>query len=252
MNTTSQQPRVEILPTLGEFETAAAETILSSITEALRDRNKCLLGLSGGNTPREVYRHLGKLLVAQSVDVTRLHLIFVDERMVPPDDPASNYKMVQHELIEPASIPPSNVHRIKGELNPEIAASEYERELKPLFSIFNGRCDLIVLGVGADGHTASLFPGSEVLHEHERTAGAVFVPNLNSWRVTLTLPVINRSQAALFLVAGEEKAAIVGKIFANTHATEDMPATMVSPETGTVKWMLDAKAASKLPLERLS
>ena len=239
-------PQINISATVEDFEIAASHAIVELITAAIRERGKCLIALSGGNTPRGIYRRLGDLLARQSVDLNRVHLIFSDERMVAPDDPESNYGMVQHELISRVAIPTSNVHRIKGEINPEAAALEYEEELKKVFPLFADRCDLMLLGVGEDGHTASLFPGSEILRERQRMVRSEFVHRLGSWRVTLTLPVINRSRAVLFLVAGEQKAAIVRKIVACTNSNEELPATLVRPDSGSLTWMLDAKAASRL------
>jgi 6-phosphogluconolactonase len=246
------EPRVDILPAENDCEIMAAHAVVESIGGALHERDKCLIALSGGRTPRAVYRRLGDLLVARPVDLGRVYLIFVDERMVPPDDPTSNYGMGRRELIARVGAPPLHVYRIRGEANPDIAAQEYERELDSILSLFDGRCDMTLLGVGEDGHTASLFPGAEVLRERQRTVRAVFVPHLNSWRVTLTLPLINRSRAVLFLATGEQKAAIVWNVLAGTHSSEDLPATMVRPDVGAIRWILDAKAASRLPPERSS
>ena len=246
MSGTLPTPRVDISPTVEDFEIAAATAVATTITAAIRERGRCLIALSGGNTPRGVYRRLGDLLVAQSVDLNRIHFIFSDERMVPPDDPNSNYGMVRNELISRAPVPAPNVHRIRGEAKAEVAAHEYERELQTVFSLFAGRCDLILLGVGEDGHTASLFPGTEALRELQHAVRAVFVPHLGSWRVTLTLPVINRARAVLFLVIGEQKAVVIGRIHASAQSREDLPATLVRPHPGTLTWMLDAEAASQL------
>jgi len=243
-------PCVNISPTVDDFEIAAARAALEVITEAVHERGGCLIALSGGCTPRGVYRLLADLLVSQSVDMSRVFLIFVDERIVPPDDPDSNYGMIRREFISRVPMLPSHVYRIKGEEKADSAARDYERDLQTVFPIFAGRCDLISLGVGADGHTASLFPGTEVLHEMQHKVRTVFVPCLEAWRVTLTLPVINRARAVFFLVAGEQKAAVVGKTFASTQAREDIPATLVCPDSGTLTWMLDAEAASRLRLDR--
>jgi 6-phosphogluconolactonase len=160
--------------------------------------------------------------------------------------------MVQRELISRVLIPPRHVHRIRGEVEAETAARDYERELETVFPMCAGRCDLILLGVGEDGHTASLFAGTTVLRELQHTVRAIFVPRLGSWRVTLTLPVINRARAVLFLVTGAPKAAIVGRVLASTQPREDLPATLVRPDSGTVTWMLDAEAASELESDRSS
>ena len=205
-----------------------------------------MIALSGGLTPRGVYRRLGDMLTSQSTDLGRTHLVFTDERMVSPDDPSSNYGMIQRELISRVHIPPLNVHRIKGELEVETAAREYERELQGVLPLFAGRCDIIVLGVGEDGHTASLFPGTDILQERGKTAGAVLVPHLAAWRVTLTLGVINRARAVVFLAAGKGKAAIVRKVLANAKLREALPATLVRPYQGSLTWMLDSDSASQL------
>jgi 6-phosphogluconolactonase len=240
-------PRVNISPTVEDFEIAAARAALEVITAAINERGGCLIALSGGRTPRGVYCRLSNLLMTQSVDMSRIYLIFVDERMVPPYDPDSNYGMVQREFISRVPVPPLHVYRIRSEVKADTAARDYERELQTVFPLFAGRCDLILLGVGEDGHTASLFPGTEVLREMQHKVRAVFVPRLGSWRVTLTLSVINRARTILFLVAGGEKAAIVGKILASTQSSEDLPATLVRPDSGTLTWMLDAEAASQIP-----
>jgi 6-phosphogluconolactonase len=252
VNKTVRMPHVDIFPTVNDFEIAAAEEIVASMTVALHKRDEYLIALSGGHTPIGVYRHLSNLIVTQSIDVCRVHIVFVDERMVPPDDPASNYGMIQREFISQIDIPSSHVHRIRGEMNPDDAALEYERELEKLLSSFAGRCDLALLGVGEDGHTASLFPGTKILEADQSLVRAVFVPSLNSWRVTLTLPVINRARVVLFLVSGEQKAMIVGKMFGSTMSHEDIPAALVCPDSGTITWMLDAKAASMIPVDQFS
>ena len=164
-------PRIHISSTVEGFEIAAGRAIAAAITAAVRERRGCMIALSGGLTPRGVYRRLGDMLTSQSTDLGRTHLVFTDERMVSPDDPSSNYGMIQRELISRVHIPPLNVHRIKGELEVETAAREYERELQGVLPLFAGRCDIIVLGVGEDGHTASLFPGTDILQERGKTAG---------------------------------------------------------------------------------
>lgn len=244
--------RVEAFPSVAAFEIEAARYIAATLAAALHERGRCLVALSGGKTPRGVYGRLRELLAVQPVDLHWVHLIFTDERMVPPGDPASNYGMAERELIARIPIPPSNVHRIMGEAEPEAAAREYGLALESLLPLFSGICDLALLGAGEDGHTASLFPGTNVLRERKHAVRAVFVPQLKSWRVTLTLPVINRSRAVLFLVTGERKAAIVRTILTSPKSVEELPATLVRPDAGTVTWMLDAAAASMVPAACLS
>ncbi|MGA7303863.1 MAG: 6-phosphogluconolactonase [Rhodothermales bacterium] len=248
LSTSAPDPIVDVLPAGNDFDVAAAEAVATVIATAIEDRGQCLIALSGGNTPRGAYRKLGDLLTTRMVDLSRVHLIFVDERMVPPDDPESNYRMVRRELISRVS-PQIHVYRIRGEIEALEAARDYETELEPVMKGFEGRCDLIVLGVGEDGHTASLFPGTDVVRERRSKVRAVFVPRLASWRVTLTLPVITSARTVLFLVSGQRKAAIIGNIFAGDVPREDLPASLVHPESGTLTWMLDAEAASELPSE---
>lgn len=238
---------VAVLPAGNEFEYAAAEVIAAAVTSAIDDRGACLMALSGGRTPQGAYRRTADFLAARRVDLRRLHLVFVDERMVPPGDADSNYGMIRDAFISRVSIPADNVHRIRGEAEAGVAERAYEAELDDLFAKFDGRCDLIVLGVGEDGHTASLFPGTDALDEHEHKVRTVSVPSLDSRRVTLTLPVINRAREILFLVTGRRKTDIVEKIFTGDPSTVDLPATRVHPDSGTLTWMLDTDAASGLP-----
>ena len=240
-------PCVTIFPTAGDVEIAAANAVAIVIKAALTERGRCLVAFSGGRTPGGVYRRLGDLLVSQAVDLSRIQLIFVDERMAPPDDSGSNYGMIQREFIASAALPPANVHRIRGELKADAAALDYERELAIVLPLFAGRCDLMLLGVGEDGHIASLFPAAEALFERRHAAQPVFVPHLGSWRVTLTLPVINQAREIIMLVTGRHKSAIVGSILASSQARADLPATLVRPDSGTLTWMLDAAAASLIP-----
>ena len=245
-------PHISIFPTLQAFEVAAANWIAGKMTAAIETRGECLMALCGGNTPRGAYRRLAELIVGRSIDQNRVHIIFSDERMVPPDNPESNYGMVRQEFI--SHIPDSSlhVHRISGEVRPDLAATGYDHELQALFPQFGGRCDLVLLGVGEDGHTASLFPGTEILLERAKLASEVFVPHLDRWRVTLTLPVINNARAVLFLATGKKKAGIVSEVCSNAAPRTDLPASLVRPHPGTLTWMLDAEAASKLASEKSS
>ncbi len=244
--------RIDVSPSEEDFETAAAGAILAGISSAIQERGRCLIAFSGGRTPRGVYRRLGDMLVSQSVDLSQVYLIFVDERMVPPEDSESNYGMIRHEFIARIPISPFHVFRIKGELDAENAAYDYELDLRALLPLFDGRCDLVLLGVGEDGHTASLFPGADVLKERQHKARAVFAPRLQSWRVTLTLPTINAARAVFFLAAGRQKADIIGRIFDGVQQREDIPATLVKPDSGNLTWILDAEAASRIPPARLA
>jgi len=245
-------PHISIFPSVQAFEIAAANWIAGKMTAAIQERGGCLLALSGGNTPRGVYHRLAELIVSGLMEQSRVHLIFSDERMVPSNDPKSNYGMIQEEFISHIPASSLHVHRIKGEKKPELAAVEYNRELEALLPPFGGRCDLVLLGVGEDGHTASLFPGTDILLEREKLAREVFVPRLDRWRVSLTLPIFNNARAVLFLATGKAKAGIVVQACSNMASRVDLPASLVRPDPGTLTWMLDAEAASKLTSEKSS
>jgi 6-phosphogluconolactonase len=234
---------VEIFHSAAELEQNAAERIVSTINKSIGERGVCFVALSGGETPRPVYRLLGTDLMKDRVDWKCVQLFFTDERAVPPDDPQSNYGMVHRELISKIGIPPGNVHRIKGELKPELAASEYEEELWEIFSSRNVRFDLVLLGLGEDGHTASIFPGSEIVKEENKFVAAIFVPRPSSWRVTLTFPGLNNAREILFLVSGRQKAAIVQRVLGASDPVQGLPASMVRPAEGKLLWMLDKDTA---------
>lgn len=239
-----RNPRIEVCRGVSAMESAAVREILGAVRKAVGDHGVCTLGLSGGETPRGLYRKLSALGEGEAPDWSRIHLCFCDERMVPPDDPESNYGMVRDELISRVPLPAGNVHRIRGERPPVIAAGEYAADIGKTLSRTGGRFDILLLGLGADGHTASLFPGTDLLGERTNLAGAVFVPRLNSWRVTLTLPVINGAREVVFFVAGKEKADIVRRVLESPGPEPGIPATLVDPEDSSPLWILDAEAGA--------
>ena len=218
--------------------TAAAENFVVLAREAIAARGRFLVALAGGSTPRAAYELLATEPFAASVDWTRVHLFWGDERCVPPDHPDSNYRMARAALLDKVQIPAANVHRMRCELAPQQAAAAYERELEKALGE-DGRFDLILLGLGADGHTASLFPGAAALGERERRVLAVYVEKLKAWRVTLTLPVINTARHVIFLVSGTSKAETLARI----RAGEPLPAGLVRPDQGRLLWLLDRAAA---------
>ena len=203
---------------------------------ALAQRGSCTIALSGGSTPKVLYGVLAEEFREQ-VPWSRTHFYWSDERHVPPDHPDSNYRMAHEAMLSRVPVPESNVHRIGSE-NPsaQAAADEYEKIVVP-------RLDLILLGLGTDGHTASIFPGSEVLQETRRLVAAPWVAKLNTYRITMTLPLLNNSASVLFLVSGKEKAEIVKEVL---EGPKKYPAQAVQPTNGELIWMLDKDAASQL------
>jgi 6-phosphogluconolactonase len=235
---------IEVYRSAMELEQNAATRILLMINNAIRERGDCFIALSGGETPRPVYRLLGTPPMKDQVDWSHVHLFFADERIVPPTDIHSNYGMINRELISHIDIPRKNVHRIEVEKKPELVAAEYEQELRKFVSDVV-RFDLVLLGIGKDGHTASIFPETAVVEEERAFAFAVFVPLLRSWRVTLTFRSINNAREVLFLVSGKAKAPIVQCVLKLPEPRKEVPATMVQPVNGNLLWMIDGDAAGQ-------
>ncbi len=210
--------------------------------EAIRDRGRFLVALSGGETPRPVYERLASPPHARRLDWSAVEVFSVDERCVPLTDERSNYRMAREAFLDRVTIPANRIHRIKGEIDPLAAADAYELTLREVLG-GEGRLDLILLGMGADGHTASLFPKHQALTETDRWVVPVHVPADPPWRVTMTLPLINTARHILFLVTGKEKATAVRDL----QEGEPLPASMVRPADGTLSLFLDSGAASLLP-----
>ena len=221
---------------------ATAEHMVNSIEQAIQQNGLCNVALSGGNTPGGVFSLLASNFYQDRVDWGRLHLFWGDERMVPPEHQDSNFRMVQETLLDHIKIPGENVHRIRGEIAPEEAAAEYAELLDAHFKEDLPCFDLILLGLGEDGHTASLFPETDAVGECEKHAVAVFVPRLSAWRVTLTLPVLNAAREILFLVSGKSKSEMIQRIMSIKQPAKELPATMVNPQNGELHWMLDSEA----------
>src|SRR5437762_13734560 len=214
----------------------AADFILEHAHKAIDERNEFRIALSGGNTPRPVYARLA--VIANGLPWESLHIAFGDERCVPPDNQASNFRMVRETLLAPAAVPEKSVMRMRGEIDPQIAAQEYEDQLdrmaaqrgEPIY-----RHDLILLGLGDDGHTASLFPETTALEESVRRVVANFVPKLNAWRLTFTLPLINQARCICFLVDGTKKAGIIERVL---EGDPQFPASRVNPSAGELRWII--------------
>jgi 6-phosphogluconolactonase len=233
---------IHVYPNKEKLVAATAEHIANSIEQAIQQNGLCNIALSGGNTPGGVFSLLASSPYRERVDWSRLHLFWGDERMVPPEHQDSNFRMVQETLLDHIKIPDENVHRMRGEIAPELAAEEYAELLDVHFKGSSPCFDLILLGLGEDGHTASLFPDTDAVGECEKHAVAVFVPKLSAWRVTLTLPVLNAARKILFLVSGKSKSEILQRIMSNKQPAKEIPATMVNPQNGELHWMLDSDA----------
>jgi 6-phosphogluconolactonase len=226
-----------------ELSRAAAREFAARAKEAIEERGRFAVVLAGGSTPEAMYGILARDYMDR-IDWSRIYVFFGDERSVPPHHEDSNLKMASEVLLD--HVPVGNVHRIRGELPPDEAAEAYEEELRTFFRTEDVPLfDLILLGLGADGHTASLFPETPALEVHDRWVVANPVPRLNTTRITLTVPVINAARAVIFLVAGEDKAEALKETLEGDADPRAYPAKLVQPPGGP-KWMVDQSAASLL------
>jgi 6-phosphogluconolactonase len=239
---------LKIVPSTTDLNREAMELILSSAREAFADRGAFHLCLAGGSTPKAIYTLLAAPESIAELSRPGLSLYWGDERCVGPDDLASNYAMAWESLIRHIAPAQVNVFRMAGEKDPLQSAREYENLLMACFPnegepVF----DLLLLGMGPDGHTASLFPFTTALDEREHWVAANYVPALSAWRITLTPPLLNRSRRILFLASGEAKAAALAQVLTGEPNPHLYPAQLIKPIAGEVIWLVDRAAASNLP-----
>ena len=228
---------------------AAAEEVIRSATDAVAQRGRFTIALSGGSTPRNLYTLIAANASA-SLPWDRMFFFWSDERHVPPDDPESNYGMARDTLLSKVAIPPANIFPIPAE-NPDASAAAeiYEQTLRKFFAEGPGefpRFDLILLGMGPDGHTASLFPETSALQAKSRLVVANWVEKLKASRITFTLPVLNAARCVAFLVSGADKAAVLHEVLEGDGPAEKYPSKLVRPSEGKLIWFVDRAAASEL------
>ena len=218
------------------FVADAANFIVDLAHKALAERNEFRIALSGGNTPRSVYSEIARM--GRDFPWNRILITFGDERCVPPDDEQSNYRMARESLFTPANVPEKSVMRMRGEIEPRVAAQQYQDDVD-LLARQHGeqiyRHDLILLGVGDDGHTASLFPGTAALSEMNERVVANFVAKLNTWRLTFTFPLINQARHVCFLVNSKKQPELIEKII---NGDRQYPSARVNPTSGKLTWIL--------------
>jgi 6-phosphogluconolactonase len=239
-------PEVEVLPDARALAERAAEVFTSLAGQTLLTRSVFTVALAGGSTPQQMYTRLARA----KIDWERIQFFWGDERCVPPSSIDSNFRAANEALLGFIPVPGENIHRIPGELPAEEAALEYEEELRRFFGKQTQRFDLVLLGLGGDGHTASLFPGNPALHEKKHWTAAVrhdVPPPPLVDRVTLTLPVLNAAAQVFFLVSGAEKADRLAQVLDGPSQPDLLPAQAVRPIHGTVRWLVDQAAAVKLP-----
>ena len=246
--------RCIVLPTPESLAEEAAQRFARAASDAVRSHGGFMVALSGGTTPRSLYARLAAAAYAATVPWSRLQVFWGDERCVPPDEPASNYRMAREALLDLVPIPAAHVHRIRGEDDPVAAARAYEETLRsalrtprgPPRDVPGSRLDLVLLGLGDDGHTASLFPGGPAFTNGDPWVVAHYVAAVSQWRVTLTPVIINAAAEVLFLVSGGSKAAIVRRVLEGPPRPHELPAQLIAPADGRVRWLLDAAAARDL------
>lgn len=225
---------------------ALAEALLAEARNALAARGSFHLVLAGGNTPRPLYEKLAAAPFRDALDWSRIHLWFGDERCVPPDSPRSNYRMVEQVLLRHVPLPAENIHRMHGEAPPPVAADDYQRALLEQFGTRPAALDLVLLGVGDDGHTASLFPRTEVLRQRHRQVCAQYVEAHKEWRLTLTLPVLEAAKKRWILACGAAKADIIERALTGPYQPEILPIQFLTRSSGPTEWWLDAAAGRDL------
>lgn len=240
--------RRHVFPTLADLSTAVSGLIARDTAQAKAEGRRYSIALSGGSTPRALHETMVSALFTGTFCWDAMEFFFGDERMVPPDHSNSNYHMAFETLFSRAPIAPQQIHRMKGEMSAAVeAATEYEDELRRhLPTVVDGfpQFDLVLLGLGADGHIASLFPDTDILDEQHKWVAAAYVGKFRTWRMSLTFPVINRARKIFVLVTGENKADVVASLF-NNGLTTQLPAQRLAP-LGELHWFLDSKAAKNV------
>lgn len=244
------KPEIQVVANPKALTQAAATEFVRQAIQAIQARGRFTVALSGGSTPKSLYALLATQPWRDEIPWSQVHLFWGDERHVPPSDSSSNFRMTQERLLSQVPIPPENIHRIKAEnSDANAAAVEYERDLKHFFQFGEQqfpRFDLVLLGMGANGHTASLFPGTAAVHEQTRLVVAPWVEELNTERITLTPPVINNAREIIFFVTGAEKAATLKAVLEGEYQPDCLPVQIIHPTQGKVVWMIDQAAASSL------
>ncbi|NYF79141.1 6-phosphogluconolactonase [Granulicella arctica] len=241
-----------VAPDSAAVARAAAEFFSSSVSAAVKARGRARVALSGGSTPKAMFALLAdpSQPFLKQVPWDALDLYWVDERAVPPTDADSNYRMTNEAMLSHVPLAADRIHRMEGELDPEVAAARYESTLRNTFRLEGAETptfDLILLGMGDDGHTASLFPHTEALNEMSRLVVANHVPQKDTWRITLTWPVINQAREVAFLIEGAAKTQVLHDVLLGPYQPETYPSQLIRPASGKLTLLLDTRSAAKLP-----
>jgi 6-phosphogluconolactonase len=247
----SSKPAIQIVADVEAISRKAAEIIMGLMAETLNTKTPFSIALSGGSTPKSLFTLLADdVSLRTQVDCDKVHFFWGDERHVPPDHPDSNFRMANEVMLSKVEVPAENIHRVRAEeQDASKAAEEYEDELRTFFNLKPGelpRFDCVLLGMGPDGHTASLFPGTEALREQKRLVVSNWVEKFRTHRITLTAPAINNADCIIFLVSGEEKAEVLREVLEGEKNTELFPSQLIKPSHGKLLWLVAQSATTKL------
>lgn len=249
MQTKSQE--IQIVENGEAVSRAAADMLVGLALKKLESKESFAVALSGGSTPKNMFAMLANdATLSKQMPWENVHFFWGDERHVPPDHADSNYRMTNEAMLSMVPVPPENIHRIRTEI-PDAgkAAEDYEQELRGFFKLETEQLpafDCVFLGMGPDGHTASLFPGTKALHERKRLVVSNWVDKFQSYRITLTIPVLNNADIVIFLVSGEEKAEPLQVVLEGQKQTDRFPSQLIEPTHGKLLWLVDRAAARKL------
>jgi 6-phosphogluconolactonase len=242
-----EKPILNVFENVPDLLASLAAFLIKSANEAIEEKGEFTLCLSGGSSPKQLYELLSLKAYRHEVDWNKVYFFFGDERYVPSDSPQNNALMAKNALFKPLGISKMHIFTVDTSLGPEAAARDYHRKIKSHFGSKPIQFDFILLGLGDNVHTASLFPYSSVLTEKDPSVKAVFVDELKAYRITFTAPLINQANKVAFLAYGQNKAEAVGHALGKERNFEKYPAQLIQPEHGSVYWYLDEKAANLHP-----
>ena len=240
--------KIRIYTSVEDVILQTAGLFIKTAAKAIQQKDVFSVALSGGSTPQPLYTYLAEKPAGEILDWNKIHFFWGDERAVPPDNPDSNFRQVYQTLLQSRQIPTENIHRIQGELDPLTAAGSYQQEILDWFDETPPRFDLILLGMGADGHTASLFPGTVAVINTPQTNWVIpnFVPHLSTWRITFSPELINAAAQVIFLVTGQSKAEMLLTVLEGEYLPERYPSQLIKPSNGSLVWILDQAAGDLL------
>ena len=239
---------IQIFPTVEDVILQSADVFIKTAANAIQQKDVFSVALSGGSTPQSLYTYLAENPAGDILDWNKIHFFWGDERPVPLDHPDSNFRQANHALLQPLHIPPENIHRIQGELDQSTAAMNYQQEILNWFEETPPCFDLILLGMGSDGHTASLFPGTAAVINPPENNWVIpnFVPHLSTWRISFTPELINAAAQVIFLVTGQSKAEMLLTVLEGEYLPERYPSQLIKPANGSLIWILDQAAGDLL------